>query len=101
MSARQENVPDWESLLAAERYVPVGGAAAALHASHRLNMDGDHLLDALRSRFERERSPPVPASTSSSDNQRPLPLSPNWSSDSSATKTPDEADVDLANERGS
>ncbi len=55
-----EQLPDWERLLAAERHlqhlvpgsVLVGGTAAALHAGHRVSMDGDHVLDDLRSRFD-------------------------------------------------
>jgi hypothetical protein len=50
---------DWERLLAAERHlqylipgaVLVGGTAAALHARHRISMDGDHVLEDLRDRF--------------------------------------------------
>lgn len=53
-------LPDWERLLAAERHlqalvpgtVLVGGTAAALHAGHRTSLDGDHVLDDLRSRFD-------------------------------------------------
>ena len=49
----------WERLLAAERrlqgIVPeavlVGGTAAALHAGHRISLDGDHVLGDLRERF--------------------------------------------------
>jgi len=55
-----EDLPDWERLLAAERHlqylvpgtVLVGGTAAALHAGHRLSMDGDHVLNDLRARFD-------------------------------------------------
>ena len=51
---------DWERLLAAERHVQgllpgsvlVGGTAAALHAGHRISLDGDHVLDDLRERFD-------------------------------------------------
>jgi hypothetical protein len=47
-------------LLAAERHlqqlvpgtVLVGGTAAALHAGHRQSLDGDHVLDDLRGRFD-------------------------------------------------
>ena len=54
-----EELPDWERLLAAERHlqylvpgrVLVGGTAAALHARHRLSIDGDHVLSDLRERF--------------------------------------------------
>jgi hypothetical protein len=53
-------LPEWERLLAAERHlqhlVPgailVGGTAAAVHARHRLSMDGDHVLEDLRDRFD-------------------------------------------------
>jgi hypothetical protein len=52
--------PDWERLLAAERHlqalvpgtVLVGGTAAALHAAHRKSLDGDHVLEDLRPRFD-------------------------------------------------
>jgi hypothetical protein len=52
--------PEWERLLAAERHlqalvpgaVLVGGTAAALHAGHRRSLDGDHVLEDLRPRFE-------------------------------------------------
>lgn len=55
-----ETLPDWERLLAAERHlqalVPgallVGGTAAALHAGHRKSLDGDHVIEDLRSRFD-------------------------------------------------
>ncbi len=55
-----EDLPDWERLLAAERHVQalvpgsilVGGTAAALHASHRQSLDGDHVLIDLRDRFD-------------------------------------------------
>src|SRR5258708_7945138 len=55
-----EELPDWERLLAAERHlqhlVPgttlVGGTAAAIHAQHRVSMDGDHVLNDLRERFD-------------------------------------------------
>lgn len=57
--AEREDLPDWERLLAAERHlqhlvpgaVLVGGTAAAIHAGHRLSMDGDHVLEDLRDRF--------------------------------------------------
>lgn len=53
-------LPDWERLLAAERHlqallpgaVLVGGAAAILHADHRRSLDGDHVLEDLRERFD-------------------------------------------------
>jgi len=55
-----EDLPDWERLLAAERHlqslvpgaVLVGGTAAALHAGHRKSLDGDHVLEDLRTRFD-------------------------------------------------
>jgi hypothetical protein len=55
-----DELPDWERLLAAERHlqalVPgsilVGGTAAALHAGHRRSLDGDHVLEDLRERFD-------------------------------------------------
>ena len=51
---------DWERLLAAERHlqhlvagtVLVGGTAAAIHGQHRISMDGDHVLEDLRERFD-------------------------------------------------
>ena len=57
---RVEDLPDWERLLAAERHlqalvpgaVLVGGTAAALHAGHRKSLDGDHVLEDLRARFD-------------------------------------------------
>jgi len=53
-------LPDWERLLAAERHlqallpgaVLVGGSAAILHADHRRSLDGDHVLEDLRDRFD-------------------------------------------------
>lgn len=53
-------LPEWERLLAAERHlqalVPgtilVGGTAAALHAEHRISLDGDHVLGDLAGRFD-------------------------------------------------
>jgi len=52
--------PEWERLLAAERHIQklvpgstlVGGTAAALHAGHRVSVDGDHVLADLRERFD-------------------------------------------------
>jgi hypothetical protein len=60
MGSVPEELPDWERLLAAERHlqhpVPgailVGGTAAAIHAGHRVSMDGDHVRDDLRARFD-------------------------------------------------
>ena len=51
---------EWERLLAAERHLQylipgatlVGGTAAALHARHRISMDGDHVIEDLRDRFD-------------------------------------------------
>lgn len=51
---------EWERLLAAERHVQalvpgsvlVGGTAAALHAGHRISIDGDHVVEDLRARFD-------------------------------------------------
>lgn len=56
----EDYLPDWERLLAAERHlqalvpgsVLVGGTAAALHAGHRISLDGDHVLTDLTERFE-------------------------------------------------
>jgi hypothetical protein len=56
----ESSLPDWERLLAAERHVQhlvpgailVGGTAAAIHAGHRVSMDGDHVLEDLRDRFD-------------------------------------------------
>src|SRR4029453_667403 len=55
VGSEPEHLPDWERLLAAERHlqhlvpgaVLVGGTAAALHGSHRVSMDGDHVLADL------------------------------------------------------
>ena len=60
VSVEPESLPDLERLLAAERHVQhlgpgavlVGGNAAALHAAHRRSMDGAHVLEDLRSRFD-------------------------------------------------
>ena len=53
------DLADWERLLDAERHlqhlvpgtVLVGGTAAAIHAGHRVSVDGDHVLEDLRARF--------------------------------------------------
>ena len=55
-----EALPDWERVLSAERHLQSlvpgtvlgGGTAAALHARHRISLDGDHVLQDLRSRFD-------------------------------------------------
>ena len=60
MSLDFGSLPEWERLLAAERHLQhlipgailVGGTAAAMHAEHRLSMDGDHVLADLRDRFD-------------------------------------------------
>ena len=60
MARGLEDLPEWERLLAAERVVQrlvpgsvlVGGTAAALHAGHRVSLDGDHVLEDLRERFD-------------------------------------------------
>jgi hypothetical protein len=56
----EDDLPDWERLLAAERHIQallpsavlVGGTAASLHAHHRISEDGDHVLADLRDRFD-------------------------------------------------
>jgi hypothetical protein len=58
--ANLDELPEWERLLAAERHLQalvkgsilVGGTAAALHASHRRSLDGDHIVADLRERFD-------------------------------------------------
>ncbi len=60
MARTDDDLADWERLLAAERHlqalVPgttlVGGTAAALHAGHRRSSDGDHVAPDLRERFD-------------------------------------------------
>jgi hypothetical protein len=55
-----DDLPAWEGLLAAERHlqhlppgaVLVGGTAAALHLGHRVSLDGDHVLEDLRDRYD-------------------------------------------------
>ena len=56
----EAQLPDWERLLAAERHIQqlipgatlVGSTAAAIHAQRRISMDGDHVLEDLRERFD-------------------------------------------------
>ncbi|MBI1874281.1 MAG: hypothetical protein HYS05_10420 [Acidobacteria bacterium] len=60
MARDDQPLPDWERLLAAERHIQhlvpgtilVGGTAVAIHAKHRVSMDGDHVLADLRDRFD-------------------------------------------------
>jgi hypothetical protein len=60
LAMNEEPLPDWERLLAAERHlqalvpgtVLVGGTAAALHAGHRISLDGDHVATDLADRFD-------------------------------------------------
>ena len=60
MSGANAEQPDWCRLLAAAsrlqntlpEAVPVGGTAAALHASHRISRGTDHVLPDLRDRFD-------------------------------------------------
>ena len=60
MSATDEPIPDWETVLSAaarlQQILPdavlVGGTAAAIHAEHRRSHDADHVLTDLRTRFE-------------------------------------------------
>lgn len=55
---------EWQRLLEAERRlqsilpqaVLVGGTAAALHAGHRISLDGDHVIQDLKDRFEEVQS---------------------------------------------
>lgn len=60
MNDRKPQGTEWDALLGAMRRlqhlipgsVLVGGTAAAVHAGHRLSLDGDHVLTNLRERFE-------------------------------------------------
>jgi hypothetical protein len=60
MEPDRDELPDWERLLSAERQlqrlvrgsVLVGRSAAAIHAGHRVSLDGDHVLEDLRHRFD-------------------------------------------------
>jgi len=60
VGSHQDQRPDWECLLAAERHlqhlvpgaVLVGGTAAALHAGRRVSMDADHVVEDLHPRFD-------------------------------------------------
>ncbi len=58
--ARQQRIPDWETLLAhaatLQMKVPgavlVGGTAAALHAGHRFSVDHDHVMKDLAKGYD-------------------------------------------------
>ena len=60
MESHEQKLQDWERLLSAERHLQhlipgtilVGGTAAAIHAGHRVSLDGDHVLEDLRARFD-------------------------------------------------
>jgi len=60
MKERPPAPDEWDRLLAAMRrlqaLVPgtilVGGSAAVVHAGHRLSLDGDHVVQDLRDRFD-------------------------------------------------
>ncbi|MFZ5469565.1 MAG: hypothetical protein ACOZIN_09020 [Myxococcota bacterium] len=81
--AELEQLPDWERLLAAERHVQalvpgsilVGGTAAALHARHRLSVDGDHVLADLKPRYDEVlASLEAVAGWKTERTQRPVPI---------------------------
>ena len=73
-----EELPDWERLLAAERHLQslvLGGTAAALHAGHRKSLDGDHVLEDLRPRFDAVLAAlEAAAGWQTSRVQRPVPI---------------------------
>jgi hypothetical protein len=60
MSKPTKPLPDWERVLSSaahlQRIFPeavlVGGTASAIHASHRLSRDADHVLTDLRDKFD-------------------------------------------------
>ena len=60
MESHEQKLQDWERLLSPERHLQhlipgrilVGGTAAAIHAGHRVSLDGDHVLEDLRARFD-------------------------------------------------
>ena len=53
-SKKTAPLPDWEKVLygAAPDAVLVGGSASALHASHRVSLDADHVIADLAKRFD-------------------------------------------------
>jgi hypothetical protein len=78
-----EDLLEWERLLAAERHVQalvpgtvlVGGTAAALHGAHRRSLDGDHVLEDLRGRFDEVLAAlESAAGWQTSRVQRPVPI---------------------------
>ena len=60
MSGKSTSLPEWEAVLSAAAHlqqilpdaVLVGGAAAIIHAGHRLSLDADHVLTDLHQRFD-------------------------------------------------